>query len=104
MKFKILFFLVALVSIVACGGDDVDCSDPNAVTTEYNAEIQKLNTASTAFGNDPQNSDRCNDYKNALNDFIDFSESISDCTELQQANIQTQLDEARTAVNSISCN
>jgi hypothetical protein len=105
MKFYSLFFALFLIaSLSSCGGDDVDCSDPQNLTDQLNQDIQRVETALDAFIADPENTDKCNNYKDALNDLIDFSEDLLDCTDLNTAAIQSNIDISRQNLSNLTCN
>jgi hypothetical protein len=104
IQFKRFLPLVFLCLFAACGGNDVDCSDPNGLINELNAEINKVNSAAQAFSKDAGNSDLCNEYKNALNGLIDYSRSLFDCTDLNTAVIQTNIDQASLNLEDLPCN
>lgn len=90
--------------LASCGDDAVDCSDPEGLINELNSEIDKVNNTAQIYANDPGNTDKCKDYQDALNDLIDYSESLLDCTDLNTANIQTNIDQARSSIASLNCN
>lgn len=100
LKFSLLSFVFILIS-VSCG-KSVDC-DGTAFVNDINSEIQALNSAGQAWATDPTPAN-CDAYKKAANNYLDAVEDYKDCDELDQVQYQQVLDQAREAVNSISCN
>ena len=95
-----LTFLCLLFLTVSCS-DSVDC-DANGFANAVNAEIQKLNDALQAYVNDPTESN-CEAWTDAAEDYLDAVEDFSDCDELDQAQYQQQLQQARDALDDILC-
>jgi hypothetical protein len=102
--FNLLLILFTISLLSSCGGDDVDCSDPQGLTDQLNQEIQRIESALDAFVADPENSDKCTNYKDALNDLIDFSEDLLDCTDLNTSAIQSNIDISRQNLDNLTCN
>lgn len=103
-KFKFVFIFALLFIFASCGDDEIDCSDPDGLASELNLEIDKVNNAGQIYSNDPQNSSKCNDYKDALNSLIDYAETLNECPELKTAILQTNIDQAKTNIASLICN
>jgi hypothetical protein len=95
-----LSFLFLLFVAVSCG-DSVDC-DANSFANEINAEIQNLNNALQSYINDPTESN-CEAWTRAAEDYLDAVDDYSDCDELDQAQYQQQLQQARDALDDVVC-
>ena len=82
MKIKNLFllaFVAISMTFASCGGDDVDCNDDAALEAAIEDETLALFTTGEAYTLDPTNSDLCNDYADAIKDWLDAVDSIKDC-------------------------
>ena len=92
-----------MIGMIACGGDDVDCTGAN-FSNELNAEINAIGNATTAFSLDPS-SDNCNALKDAYNSYLDALEPYGDCglTGQDKADFDQSLAEAQTAIDSLIC-
>ena len=76
LKFKFLFILcAACFSITSCGDDDIDCDN----NTEVNAALDRVINASNAFVADPTNTDLCNEFVDANEDFLQLARDFEEC-------------------------
>jgi len=101
LKFSfLLVFGVALFSVTSCGDDGVDCSDTATANTEVNNAVERVSTTSTAYLADPTDSDACNDFKNATEDFIEIARKYEECVDA--AELQDYQDNIKTAEDNIA--
>lgn len=104
--FKTLLSAMAISALLftACKKDDDDPVSCNYLT-ELQDELDALNAAAAAYGNDPTNPQKCQAYKNAAQAYLDELEDHIDCATLagQQAEIQAAIDSAQDSVNAIQC-
>ena len=78
--FALLFFLTVIST--GCGGDDVDCTDPN-LDQNWATEFQAVIDAGAAYGLD-QSSDNCKTYKNSLKDYLEVIKDYKQCADTAQ--------------------
>ena len=107
MKIKLLFFFLAVASIglVSCGGDDdVDCTGTVNLSVELSAEIDAVTNAGIAYGTNPT-TENCEDYVNALEDYLDALSAWESCA--NEAGVldefQQDLADAQAAIDDIEC-
>ncbi len=80
LKLSGLFLLsVLFISITSCGSDDVDCTDSATINSDISSQLGVVNAAVTALNNEPDNADLCDDYKKALEDYIEILKDYEPC-------------------------
>lgn len=100
-----LFALLALVSVVCV----VSCKDDDPATCNWSQELQdELNaytTAANAFAADPTNVEKCNAYRNALQNYLNEAEDLQSCANAsgQGTEYQQALQDAQDALDAFQC-
>lgn len=101
MKKYIFSALLATGLLFAsCGDDASDCTQ-SEFTNELNSAISALNTAGAAWASDPTNSNLCDNYVDAANNYLDAVEGFKGCDVISQSDYEQQIDAARDAINSL---
>lgn len=103
---RILFFLALCVfsfTVSSCG-DDVECTDLNALNSFFNTTIVPLNEAISTY-NATLDEQSCNDLQDAYNEFIDDLESYNSCAEEFNFSTewQTYINDAQADRNLLNC-
>ncbi len=103
-KILTISILALSLSFISYGDDDpADCT-VNQFTTEVNAAIADLNTAASAWVNDPTNTALCNSYVDAANGYMDAVTGFDGCGAISQADYQAQINTVRDALDQLpSC-
>ena len=102
----LLFGLLTLSTIVACGGKDDDdpenCAEGWEMTV--NDEIEKLVDASTVWANSGTSED-CEKYKQAYRNYIQALRQLEECYIFygQQQQWREALEEAEEEIDDIQC-
>ena len=103
MKQKLMIPILALFLIGAssCGKDKVNCNSYEQVLTN---EFAQIFASALAFGLDPSPSN-CNNYKKALNSYLDVLEDYKDCapTAAEREDLEFEIDETRKDINELGC-
>ena len=109
MKIKNLFVLFSTliylgVVSTSCGDSEPTCSEA-AFNEDLNNETEQINEALTAFSLDPTNPSVCNDYIDALENFVDELERYRSCAEElgELADFNEGLNEARQSIDDTIC-
>ena len=74
---------------------------------EFNSEIgdaiSALNVAGQTWAMDPS-TENCDKWREAANDYLDAVEDFDGCDVFDQTQYQQAVDQARDAVNAVTCN
>ncbi|MEM6697097.1 MAG: hypothetical protein AAF806_13600 [Bacteroidota bacterium] len=99
------FVLLAAFFLVTACDDDSACADNFNFATEVADELNALNDAAVAFGQD-QSPENCNAYKTAATDYIDALEDLKSCAEIagQGVAYQQALDSTQAEIDALMCN
>ena len=105
--FSFLFILTIFIS--ACSKDDDDkgrCDDGWNPGIELQEELQALVDASTEYGNDPDNKEKCEAYKQAYLNYLSAVREWEDCYRHigQHQEFLDAVEEAERDVMAIDCN
>lgn len=93
--------IIAIPFFNACKDND---PDPCNYATEVQDEYDAFAAALTAFTNDPTNVDKCNAYKNSLQDYVNALEDHDGCVPAgQEDEYQQSLDQAQAAIDALQC-
>ena len=92
--------IAAIPFLNSCKKDDpVSCN----YATEVQDELNAVNAAATAYGNDPSTAN-CNAFKSAYQNYLNALEDHSNCVLAeQQAAYQQALDDAQAAIDGFQC-
>jgi len=106
MKNLFIFFCLSFVfsmMITSCGGGS-DCTS-TYLSEEIQDEVNDFTQAANEWALDPQNSDKCNAYKDAGNDYLDALRDLKDCYfELgQEAEYNASINNAQASLNALEC-
>lgn len=109
MMKNIFFTCLLLVVFCACNKDDDDSSNNNSCThtsytTAYEAELNAVTNAATAYANDPSK-ENCEAYKAAYLAYVNGLEDWENCARLggQHAQWELALENARNAAEDLMC-
>lgn len=90
----------------SCGDDSnsIDCSVNFSSSPEFQAEINSLSAAAAAYASESSVAN-CDNYKEALDSYIDLLEEYFNCGGgvADQAALQAQIDQARADADLITC-
>ncbi len=109
---KLFFFLILSSFIMgSCGSDDddnpggFDCNSVADINQQLDDVLNALDVATNAYIDDPSDSSKCTEWKNAYADYLNALEGFEDCyIELgQQSTYQQSLDAAQVALAGIPC-
>jgi len=93
--------VIAAPFLGSCGKDDPqDCNYVTETQDEYDALI----AATNAWSADPQNTAKCNAYKNAFQNYLDELQDHDNCVLAnQEAAYQQALIDAQASIDAIQC-
>ena len=106
---KSLLSVVLLSATLLCiGCKDKDDDNPvncNNWASEIADEAQAVTDAGVAWGSDPSNTQKCNAYRDALQDYVDVLEASENCATQagQHDDWQEIIESAQLAVNNLQC-
>lgn len=105
MKKRILqIAMLTTLIFSACSSNDDDDLCADIVGDEYIEIAENLLTSSISFGTNPTN-ENCNNYKNAMQNYIDYAESIKNCLDsAERAELQEEITELETELANLNCN
>lgn len=94
-----------LILSIGCKKDDDD--DPTGCNylTETNDELQAVNDAAIAYGNDPTNQAKCQAWLDAYEAYLSALENHVDCATLygNVGELQSAIDAAQAQLANINC-
>jgi hypothetical protein len=102
---KLLTYLTVLLMVFsyACSkkNDPVGCN----YVTELQPELTAVNNAANAYVADPNNSAKCQAWKDAYQTYLTGLQDHIDCATLagQQAELQSSINQAQSALDQIQC-
>jgi hypothetical protein len=102
IKFFAALALVAVVAVTACKDDDpAGCN----WTQDLQAELDAYTAAANAWAADPQNTAKCNAYRDALQDYIDEAQTLQSCANAagQGNEFQQALQQAEDSLAGFTC-
>jgi len=99
MKYRVILLAMALSFLFACGGDDIDCENIDAVNTMNTAAFQRINTAINAFNDSERGEAECEVLVEAYDEFIDVLEDVSTCG----LDVTQQIADAQRDRGNLSC-
>jgi gamma-glutamylcysteine synthetase len=106
MKWTHLFFgfIAASLLFCACGDDEVDCTEAG-LNEAIQEETMALEEALEAYILNPDNSDACQDLKDAYDAFIDQAKELQDCADEigEGEEYMNSIQQAETALDQLEC-
>jgi len=98
------FFVITGLTTTSCGDSEPECSEA-AFDRDLENETDKIIEALTAFSLDPTNPNLCNDYRDALENFLDELERYRSCAEEigELAEFNEALADGRESLNDTVC-
>ncbi len=104
MKYLLFTFLLAAgFMMTSCGGDSVDCMDVAAINQDLADETDAVNDALEAYVTSPTD-ENCNDYKDAINDFIDELQKFRECVPAEDlADWDESISDAEDTLAGVVC-
>jgi hypothetical protein len=92
--------IIAIPFVSSCKKDPVSCN----WVTEVQGQLDAVTAAATAYGNDPTNSAKCQDYKTAFQNYLNALEDHKGCVPSEQsAQLQQSIDAAQTSLDALQC-
>jgi hypothetical protein len=85
------FTLLATFALASCGGKDNSCS-----TSKISDAAEKVSDAGIAYTSDPTNTQKCQDYKDAVDDYL---ETVDGCPDVSQE----QIDAVKQGIAGLNC-
>lgn len=106
-SFKKLLSCLMLGLVVltySCKDDDDDPVGCN-YATEIQDELNTLNAAAEAWSLDPNNTVKCQTYKNSAQAYLDELQDHVECATIsgQEAELQSAINSAQASVDAIQC-
>ncbi len=95
--------LLSVMLLMSCGGNDLASCTAQSFNERVNETIQELNSKIQTYAQDPT-PEKCNDYKEAANKYLDAVEGFRGCAGISQTDYELALSNARDAVSGIMCN
>lgn len=82
MKFTNYLLGLFFISVVftSCGGDDVECTDAG-LNEAIQEETMALEEALSTYFLDPENTEACENLKDAYDAFLDQAKELQDCAD-----------------------
>lgn len=106
LKFIPLLLMITSTLLLSCGNDPLN---PTCNSDEFNASItsagESLETALNAFIADPENSDKCEDFRSAGLKYVDELEDLFDCARIlnRDQEIQQAINAYKMSYEDIEC-
>ena len=99
---KVIFSIFFLMLFINCSKNPISCLDGSWVQ-EVSSDLEAWSAASNTYAENPT-VENCNNYKSAINGYLNALEGIQDCVPGSSlSDFDGSLDEAKDELSEIDC-